>query len=196
MAARAQALRRHGTARRLAPVLAIVAYLEARSIDDCRAVLDLLLVTELLGKDETATGKERAQPGAGPYPWRCAWCGIGARRRSRGRVLGGRAGGARAEGSTRRTRLDDAGHPASGRGRGGPGLRASRRGQATGPAVQRAWLRHDSPPWLVSCGLLSCGWMRAFTAGRAESGGRRRGRVRRRSSARGSRRSSSASSGW
>ena len=61
MAPRAQALRGHGTARRLAPLLAIVAYLEARSIGDCLAALDLLMVTELLGKAETATDKERGR---------------------------------------------------------------------------------------------------------------------------------------
>jgi Domain of unknown function (DUF4158) len=61
MTARAQALRRHGTERRLATLLATVAYLEARSIDDCLELLDLLMTTELLGKAGAATGKERAR---------------------------------------------------------------------------------------------------------------------------------------
>jgi len=61
MAARAQALRRHGTERRLATLLATVAYLEARSIDDCLELLDLLMTTELLGKAEAAADKERAR---------------------------------------------------------------------------------------------------------------------------------------
>ena len=61
MSARAQALRRHGTERRLATLVATVAYLEARSIDDCLELLDLLMMTELLGKAEAAAGKERAR---------------------------------------------------------------------------------------------------------------------------------------
>jgi hypothetical protein len=61
MAARAQALRRHGDSRKLATLLATVAYLEAKSIDDCLELLDLLMVTELLGKAETATDKERTR---------------------------------------------------------------------------------------------------------------------------------------
>jgi hypothetical protein len=61
MSARAQALRRHGTERRLATLVATVAYLEARSIDDCLELLDLLMMTELLGKAEAAVGKERAR---------------------------------------------------------------------------------------------------------------------------------------
>ncbi|GAA2165401.1 hypothetical protein [Actinomadura napierensis] len=61
MAARAQALRRHGDARKLATLLATVTYLEAKSIDDCLELLDLLMVTELIGKAESATDKERAR---------------------------------------------------------------------------------------------------------------------------------------
>ena len=60
MTARAQALRRHGDTRRLATLVATVAYLEARSVDDCLELLDLL-TTELLGKAERATDKERAR---------------------------------------------------------------------------------------------------------------------------------------
>ena len=61
MTARAQALRRHGTERRLATLVATVAYLEARSVDDCLELLDLLMATELLGKAEAAADKERAR---------------------------------------------------------------------------------------------------------------------------------------
>jgi uncharacterized protein DUF4158 len=57
--ARAQALRRHSTERRLATLVATVAYLEARSVDDCLELLDLLMATELLGKAEAAADKER-----------------------------------------------------------------------------------------------------------------------------------------
>ena len=61
MSARSQALRRHGTERRLATLVATVAYLEARSVDDCLELLDLLMMTELLGKAEAAVDKERAR---------------------------------------------------------------------------------------------------------------------------------------
>lgn len=61
MTARAQALRRHGDPRRLATLVATVAYLEARSVDDCLELLDLLVTTELIGKAESATDKERAR---------------------------------------------------------------------------------------------------------------------------------------
>jgi hypothetical protein len=61
MTARAQALRRHGDTRRLATLVATVAHLEARSVDDCLELLDLLVTTELLGKAERATDKERAR---------------------------------------------------------------------------------------------------------------------------------------
>lgn len=61
MTARAQALRRHGDPRKLATLVATVAYLEARSVDDCLELLDLLVTTELLGKAETVTDKERAR---------------------------------------------------------------------------------------------------------------------------------------
>lgn len=58
---RAQALRRHGNERRLATLVATVAYLEARSVDDCLELLDLLMMTELLGKAEAAADRERAR---------------------------------------------------------------------------------------------------------------------------------------
>jgi len=47
--------------RRLATMLATVAYLEARSIDDRLELLDLLMTTELLGKAEAAADKERTR---------------------------------------------------------------------------------------------------------------------------------------
>jgi hypothetical protein len=61
MSARAQAIRRHGGERKVATLVAAVAYLEARSVDDCLELLDLLMVTDLLGKAEAANDKERAR---------------------------------------------------------------------------------------------------------------------------------------
>jgi hypothetical protein len=61
MSARAQAIRRHGGERKLATLVATVAYLEARSVDDCLELLDLLMVTDLLGKAEAAADKDRAR---------------------------------------------------------------------------------------------------------------------------------------
>ncbi len=52
-----QAIRRHPNQRRLATLLATDAYLEARSVDDCLELLDLLMVAELLNKAESAKGK-------------------------------------------------------------------------------------------------------------------------------------------
>ena len=68
MTARAQALRRHGTERRLATLVATVAYLEARSIDDCLELLDLLMMTELLGKAERAAGTSGTPAGTRSWP--------------------------------------------------------------------------------------------------------------------------------
>jgi hypothetical protein len=70
MAAKATALRRHGPSHRLATLLATVAYLEAKSIDACLELLDLLMVTDLLGKAERETARERARrrPGLARYP--------------------------------------------------------------------------------------------------------------------------------
>lgn len=56
MAAKAPQLRRHPPSRRLATLLATVVYLEAKSIDDCLELLDLLVVTELVGKAERESG--------------------------------------------------------------------------------------------------------------------------------------------
>jgi len=61
MAAKARQLRRHPPSRRLATLLATAVYLEARSIDDCLELLDLLMVTELLGKAERASKDEKVR---------------------------------------------------------------------------------------------------------------------------------------
>lgn len=61
MTATATTLRRHGPSRQLATLLATVIYLEGKSVDDCLDLLDLLMTTELIGKAETATDKERAR---------------------------------------------------------------------------------------------------------------------------------------
>jgi Tn3 transposase DDE domain len=61
MGATATTLRRHRPSRQLATLLATVVYLEGKSVDDCLDLLDLLMMTELIGKAETATGKERAR---------------------------------------------------------------------------------------------------------------------------------------
>ncbi len=60
MAAKAPALRRHPAARRLATLVATVVHLSASSIDDCLELFDLLMVTELLGKAQRETEKQRA----------------------------------------------------------------------------------------------------------------------------------------
>ncbi len=59
MAAKAPQLRRHPPARRLATLAATVSYLEAKSVDDCLELFDLLMVTELLGKAEREATKEK-----------------------------------------------------------------------------------------------------------------------------------------
>src|SRR5450755_1966939 len=61
MAVNARALRRHPRSRRLATLLATVVFLEARAIDDCLELLDLLMATELLGKAERESVKEKAR---------------------------------------------------------------------------------------------------------------------------------------
>jgi hypothetical protein len=64
MAAKATALRRQPAAKRWATVATTVAYLQGKAIDDALELLDLLMVTELLGKAEQASDKEklRAHP--------------------------------------------------------------------------------------------------------------------------------------
>jgi len=61
MTAPAPRLRRHPRSRRVATLVATVAYLQARSIDDCLELLDLLMVTELLGKAERASKDEKVR---------------------------------------------------------------------------------------------------------------------------------------
>ena len=61
MTVNARALRRHPRSRRLATVLATVVFLEAKAIDDCLELLDLLMTTELLGKAERESVKEKAR---------------------------------------------------------------------------------------------------------------------------------------
>jgi len=57
MAARAAQLKKHPAPRRLATLLATVGRLAAKSIDDALELLDLLMVTELLGKAHRAADK-------------------------------------------------------------------------------------------------------------------------------------------
>jgi hypothetical protein len=57
-ATKATALRRHPAAKRWAVVAATVAYLQGKAIDDALELLDLLMVTELLGKAERVSEKE------------------------------------------------------------------------------------------------------------------------------------------
>jgi hypothetical protein len=61
LAAKAPQLRRHPPSRRLATLLATVVYLEARSIDDCLELFDLLMVTELVGKAEREAKNEKVR---------------------------------------------------------------------------------------------------------------------------------------
>jgi hypothetical protein len=61
MTANARTLRRHPRSRRLATLLATVVALEAKATDDCLELLDLLMVTELLGKAERESVKEKAR---------------------------------------------------------------------------------------------------------------------------------------
>ncbi len=58
MASKATALRRHPGAKRWATVAATVAYLQGKAIDDALELLDLLMVTELLGKAERVSDKQ------------------------------------------------------------------------------------------------------------------------------------------
>ncbi|MEV4375200.1 hypothetical protein AB0J71_49735 [Nonomuraea sp. NPDC049637] len=61
MQATATTLRRHGPSHQFATLLATVIYLEGKAVDDCLEMLDLLVTTELVGKAETATDKERVR---------------------------------------------------------------------------------------------------------------------------------------
>jgi hypothetical protein len=81
MAAKAPQLRRHPPTRRRATLAATVAYLEAKSIDDCLELFDLLMMTELLGKAEREAQKRRSASILGwrgrrpswPQRWRSCW---------------------------------------------------------------------------------------------------------------------------
>ena len=59
--ATAPQLRRHPPARRTATLVATVVHLQAASIDDCLELFDLIMTTELLGKAERETNKQRAR---------------------------------------------------------------------------------------------------------------------------------------
>ena len=61
MSADASQIRRHPDGRRLATLLATVAFLEAKSVDDTLELLDLLMATELLNKAQTAANKEKVR---------------------------------------------------------------------------------------------------------------------------------------
>jgi hypothetical protein len=95
MSADASQIRRHPDGRRLATLLATVRHLEARSVDDTLELLDLLMTTELVGRAQTASDKEKvrqhpklAKASARLAVWRSRRCssptaGAG-RRRNRG----------------------------------------------------------------------------------------------------------------
>jgi len=61
LTAAAPRLRRHPPARRTATLVATVAHLQAASIDDCLELFDLIMTTELLGKAQRETSKQRAR---------------------------------------------------------------------------------------------------------------------------------------
>ncbi|MFB4273597.1 Tn3 family transposase [Nonomuraea sp. GTA35] len=61
MSADASQIRRHRDGRRLATLLATVAFLEAKSVDDTLELLDLLMTTELLNKAQTAADKDKVR---------------------------------------------------------------------------------------------------------------------------------------
>ena len=61
MTASASLIRRHPEARRMATLLATVRHLEAKSVDDALELLDLLMTTELVGRAQTASDKEKAR---------------------------------------------------------------------------------------------------------------------------------------
>jgi len=61
MSADASQIGRHPDERRLATLLATVRYLEAKSVDDTLDLLDLLMTTELVGKAQTASDKEKVR---------------------------------------------------------------------------------------------------------------------------------------
>lgn len=125
MGAESALLKRHGSARRLATLLATVGYLESKATDDALELLDVLMATELVGRAEREAAKEKlrrprsARRGLGPAGRRD---GRAFERRRLGRAgePGGRVGGDRDGRAARR---------AAGRGhhRRRPGAAARRR---------------------------------------------------------------------
>ncbi|MGH9156718.1 MAG: DUF4158 domain-containing protein, partial [Acidimicrobiales bacterium] len=61
MAGSAQQLRRHSGPRRVATLVATVSHLEAKSVDDALELLDLLMVTELVGKSARQADREKVR---------------------------------------------------------------------------------------------------------------------------------------
>ena len=61
MTASATQIRRHPSSRRLATLLSTVVYLESKAIDDALELLDLLMATELLGKAERDSDKDKVR---------------------------------------------------------------------------------------------------------------------------------------
>jgi TnpA family transposase len=61
MSAKSQQISRHPQARRLATLLATVVYLEGKATDDALELLDLLMTTDLLGKAERESEKDKAR---------------------------------------------------------------------------------------------------------------------------------------
>lgn len=61
MTASASLIRRHSDPRQLATLVATVRHLEGRSIDDALELLDLLMMTELMGRAQREAGKENAR---------------------------------------------------------------------------------------------------------------------------------------
>lgn len=70
LAGQAQQLRRHPESRKVATLLAAVVHLEAKAIDDALELLDLLMVTELVGKASKEADKQklRRHPRLAPIP--------------------------------------------------------------------------------------------------------------------------------
>ena len=61
MTASATQIRRHPPPRRLATLLLTVVHLESKAIDDALELLDLLMATELLGKAERDSDKDKVR---------------------------------------------------------------------------------------------------------------------------------------
>ena len=61
MTASATQIRRHPSSRRLATLLSTVVHLESKAIDDALELLDLLIATELLGKAERDSDKDKVR---------------------------------------------------------------------------------------------------------------------------------------